>query len=73
MVQELKDISLQRGGGGGHPASAARAAAAAAAAAVPASRLDPDGLIMPKKIPNPCTESREAMDLNREIRWNAKT
>jgi hypothetical protein len=68
MVQELKDISLQRGG----PVSVARTSSSSSSSSA-ASRVDSEGLILPKKVPNPCIESREAMDLNREIRWNAKT
>ena len=71
MVQELKDIALQRVGG------AIPSAVVTSGPRVPSTsggvRLDPDGLVIPKKIPNPCVESREAMDLNREIKWNAKT
>merc|ERR1719215_2228830 len=35
-------------------------------------QLDVNGLVVPKKIANPCMESRECQDLQREIRWNAK-
>lgn len=31
-----------------------------------------DGLILPRKILNPCLESRERVDLHRELRFNAK-
>ena len=34
--------------------------------------MNEDGLIVPKKLYNPCLESREVKDLNKEIRWNAK-
>lgn len=35
--------------------------------------VDEEGLIVPKKLHNPCLESRNARDLNHEIRWNART
>jgi len=35
--------------------------------------LDENGLILPKKISNPCMESLTVKNLHREIRWNAKT
>ena len=76
MVQELKDISLQRVGVavvGPPPVVASSGHRVPSSTAAPGVRLDPEGLIIPKKIPNPCVESREAMDLNREIKWNAKT
>ena len=38
----------------------------------PANHVDEQGLILPKKLVNPCLESREVQDLNREIKWNAK-
>jgi hypothetical protein len=68
MVQELKDISLQRVV---HPSAASTSGHRVSGSAATV-RLDPEGLVIPKKIPNPCIDSREAMDLNREIRWNAK-
>lgn len=76
MVQELKDISLQRVGAavvGPPPVIASSGHRVPSSTSAPGVRLDPEGLIIPKKIPNPCVESREAMDLNREIKWNAKT
>jgi len=35
-------------------------------------QLDENGLVVPKKLYNPCMESRDVQDLNREIKWNAK-
>lgn len=35
-------------------------------------QLDDNGLVMPKKLFNPCVESRDCQNLHREIRWNAK-
>ena len=35
-------------------------------------QLDENGLVVPKKLYNPCLESRDVQDLNREIKWNAK-
>jgi len=35
-------------------------------------QLDDNGMVMPKKLYNPCMESRECQDLQREIKWNAK-
>ena len=35
-------------------------------------QFDEDGLVVPKKLFNPCKESRECQNLHREIRWNAK-
>jgi len=34
--------------------------------------VDEEGLIVPKKLYNPCLDSRSVRDLNHEIRWNAK-
>ena len=36
-------------------------------------KVNEEGLIVPKKLHNPCLESRSVRDLNHEIRWNAKT
>lgn len=36
------------------------------------ARTDDNGLILPKKLVNPCLESREVQDLNREIKWNSR-
>ena len=33
---------------------------------------DSEGLILPKKLLNPCLESRSVKDLHREIKWNKK-
>jgi len=35
--------------------------------------VDEDGLILPKKLYNPCLQSKYNRDLNHQIRWNAKT
>merc|ERR1711953_1259572 len=35
-------------------------------------QLDPNGFVLPKKLFNPCVESRECQELHREIKWNAK-
>lgn len=35
--------------------------------------IDEDGLILPRKLYNPCLESKEAQNLHRQIKWNAKT
>merc|ERR1712018_438067 len=35
-------------------------------------QLDANGLVVPKKIFNPCADSRDRQELHREIRWNAK-
>eukprot|EP00095_Tigriopus_kingsejongensis_P000573 maker-scaffold372_size192401-snap-gene-0.44 protein:Tk00573 transcript:maker-scaffold372_size192401-snap-gene-0.44-mRNA-1 annotation:"PREDICTED: uncharacterized protein LOC103512554" len=37
-----------------------------------AHQFDEQGLIIPKKIYNPCMESKSVKSLNKEIRWNAK-
>ena len=34
--------------------------------------VNEEGLIVPKKLHNPCLESRTVRDLNHEIRWNAR-
>ncbi|XP_059078874.1 uncharacterized protein LOC131877267 isoform X2 [Tigriopus californicus] len=34
--------------------------------------FDHDGLVVPKKIYNPCKESKNVRNLNKEIKWNAK-
>jgi hypothetical protein len=35
-------------------------------------QLNQEGLVVPRKLSNPCKESRELKSLHREIRWNAK-
>ena len=35
-------------------------------------RFDEQGLVVPKKIYNPCLDSRNVQSLNKEIKWNAK-
>jgi len=35
-------------------------------------QLDENGLVVPKKLYNPCLESRDVQDIQREIKWNAK-
>ena len=35
-------------------------------------QLDMNGFVVPKKLHNPCMESRECQDLHREIKWNAR-
>ena len=85
VVQELKDAHLRvkgSGGGGQHrrrtseereqdannplleelnlPSTSSRV------------QLDPNGFVLPKKLFNPCVESRECQELHREIKWNAK-
>ena len=34
--------------------------------------VDEEGLIVPKKLHNPCLDSRNTRELHHEIRWNAK-
>jgi hypothetical protein len=34
---------------------------------------DEEGLILPRKLENPCLTSQPVRDLNRHIKWNAKT
>jgi len=83
VVQELKDAHLRvKGSGGQHrrrtseereqdannplleelnlPSTSSRV------------QLDPNGFVLPKKLFNPCVESRECQELHREIKWNAK-
>lgn len=43
-----------------------------AAAASSAANFTEDGLIVPRKLMNPCLESRERIDLHRELRFNVK-
>jgi len=38
----------------------------------PQLQYDENGLIVPRKIQNPCVESRERKDLHRELLWNQK-
>jgi len=35
-------------------------------------RTDGDGLILPRKLANPCLESKQAVEMHREIKWNSK-
>lgn len=35
-------------------------------------RFDEQGLVVPKKIYNPCLDSKNVQSLNKEIKWNAK-
>ena len=39
----------------------------------PGVEVDENGLILPKKLYNPCLNSRETKDLTHQIKWNAKT
>ena len=34
--------------------------------------FDPEGLVLPRKIPNPNVESREKKDLHKEMLWKMK-
>jgi hypothetical protein len=36
-------------------------------------KTDGEGLIMPKKLGNPCIDSPEVLNLNKELKWNKKT
>ena len=38
----------------------------------PGVQVDENGLIIPKKLYNPCLNSKETKDLTKQIRWNAK-
>ena len=40
--------------------------------AAPTVNVTEDGLILPRRLVNPCLESRERLDLHRELRFNAK-
>ena len=53
--------------------AAVTAAATSSSPRVPRHQVDDEGLILPKKLHNPCLESKEVLDLNKEIKWNAKT
>jgi len=35
-------------------------------------RTDESGLILPRKLVNPCLESKQAVEVHREMKWNAK-
>ncbi len=74
-MQEFQDGGTRLQGGKGSPPDGEndRAAAPAHHAHAQKRMVDAHGLILPKKLANPCLESREAMDLHREIKWNAKT
>lgn len=68
MVQELKDKQLRiKGRFSEDPSSNMELKSVKSGA-----HMDQNGLVVPKKLHNPCLESRECQDLNREIRWNAK-
>lgn len=56
MVHELKDVQ-NRGNEKALPGGV---------------HLDQAGLVVPKKLHNPCKDSKECQDLNREIKWNAR-
>lgn len=68
MVQELKDAQLRIK----RTNDQERIQTEASSAASKPVHLDPNGLVVPKKLKNPCMESRVCQDLHREIRWNAK-
>eukprot|EP00093_Oithona_nana_P009213 09213.XXX_459440_467810_1 [CDS] Oithona nana genome sequencing. len=86
VVQELKDAHLRvkgSGGGGQHRRRTSEEREQDAnnplledmnLPGTSSSRvqLDPNGFVLPKKLFNPCVESRECQELHREIKWNAK-
>lgn len=69
MVQELKDKQLRIKGRFSEDSAESILKSNGAVKAV---QMDQNGLVVPRKLHNPCLESRECQDLNREIRWNAK-
>ena len=82
VVQELKDAHLRvKGSGGQHRRRTSEEREQDAnnplledLPGTSSSRvqLDPNGFVLPKKLFNPCVESRECQELHREIKWNAK-
>lgn len=64
----------------GHPlipstttaAAALAAATASSSSSTTGSNFTDDGLVVPRKLVNPCLESRERIDLHRELRFNVK-
>ena len=80
VVQELKDAHLRvKGGGGGRRRTSEEREQDAAnpeelnlRSNSSRVQLDHNGFVVPKKLFNPCLESRECQELHREIKWNAK-
>jgi len=80
VVQELKDAHLRvKGGGGGRRRTSEEREQDTANPEELNLRgnssrvqLDHNGFVVPKKLFNPCLESRECQELHREIKWNAK-
>jgi len=73
VVQELKDAQLRIKGV--RKISTGSNSSDSDSRIMPNSKtiqLDDNGLVMPKKLYNPCMESRDCHDLRREIKWNAK-
>ena len=72
VVQELKDAQLRMQG--------VRKISTSSDTSDPDSRmissgkpdLDENGLVIPKKLYNPCMASAVSKDLRQEIKWNAK-
>ncbi len=57
------------GGGGGAPARRTGSNSSCGSSV----SVDSDGLIVPRKLHNPCLDSAEVQNLNREIKWNKRT
>ena len=74
VVQELKDAHLRVKGlrGGGVEEQDANSESQLRQGSSSRVQLDPHGFVVPKKLYNPCLESRECQELHREIKWNAK-
>jgi len=80
VVQELKDAQLRIRGPSRNPPDPLRMTTSTTSATpqdevisrMAQVQLDENGLVVPKKLFNPCTDSRECQNLHREIRWNAK-
>ena len=72
VVQELKDAHLRVKGLRSAEEQDANAELQLRQGSSSRVQLDPNGFVVPKKLYNPCLESRECQELNREIKWNAK-
>ncbi len=75
-MQELKDAHMRiRGAGHGDAHGVDPEGDLPSASQIRGGQniqFNDEGLVVPKKLYNPCKESKECQSLHREIRWNAK-
>jgi len=72
VVQELKDAQLRIKGVRKISTGSSSSDSEYSRMNSKGPHLDENGLVVPKKLYNPCMESRDVQDLQREIKWNKK-